>query len=42
MPKNKFRKVFEEEMEKKMIEEIKEMMRGKQALYWGVYDETDL
>ena len=42
VPKNKFRKMFEEEMEKKMIEEIKEMMRGKQALYWGVYDETDL
>ena len=42
VPKNKFRKAFEEEMEKKMIEEIKEMMRGKQALYWGVYDETDL
>ena len=43
-PKNKFRKLFEEEMEKKkkMTEEIKEMMRGKQALYWGLYDETEL
>ena len=30
------------EKKKKMTEEIKEMMRGKQALYWGLYDETEL
>ena len=40
-PKNKFRKAFEEVMEKKMFEEIKEMIGGKQALYWGLYDETE-
>ena len=40
-PKNKFRKAFEEVMEKKMFEEIKEMIGGKQAMYWGLYDETE-
>ena len=40
-PKNKFRKAFEDVMEKKMFEEIKEMMGGKKAVYWGVYDETE-
>ncbi len=39
--KNKFRKAFEEVMEKKMIEEIKEMIGGKKAVYWGLYDETE-
>ena len=40
-PKNKFRKAFEEVMEKKMFEEIKEMIGGKQAVYWGLYDKTE-
>ena len=40
-PKNKFRKAFEEVMEKKMSEEIKDMIKGKQAMYWGLFDETE-
>ncbi len=41
IPKNKFRKAFEGVMEKKMFEEIKEMIGGKKAVYWGLYDETE-
>ena len=37
--KNKFRKVFEEIIQKKVIEEVKEIVGGKQAVYWGLYDE---
>ena len=40
-PKNKFRKAFEDVMEKKMFEEIKEMIGGKKAVYWGLFDETE-
>ena len=40
-PKNKFRKVFEEIMQKKVIEEVKEIVGGKQAVYWGLYDENE-
>ena len=40
-PKNKFRKAFEDVMEKKMFEEIKEMIGEKKAVYWGLYDETE-